>query len=223
MLLFGATAFFGFQWIPLVQSWVTNLLPIDSWFSWGDKVEGFFGKLAMIAVTALSVFLYISTYKFILLTILSPFLAYVSERVEELETGNNYPFSWSQLFKDSLRGMKISLVNFIKEILSIAVLFLVGLIPGVAAASAPLIFLVQSYFVGFSMIDYFLERRRFSSAESMRMVRKLRGLCLPIGAAFNGLLFVPLIGVIIGAPLAAVAAARGMVAMEEKGSSQEER
>lgn len=219
LLVSGLVFFGGFNLIPMLRSLVVDLLPFDQWtWSWGSRIESILGGITMLLASLLSVFLYISVYKYILLVLLSPLLAYISERTEELETGANYPFAWSQLFKDALRGIKLSTLNFAKEISFVAILFLLSLIPGVAIVTTPLIFLIQSYFVGFSMIDYFLERRRLNSAESRKVVKKLRGLSVAVGVVFNALLFVPLIGVLLGPPLAVVAATRALIKLETKSS-----
>ena len=216
LIISGAFFTSGFNFIPLVKDLTMQWLPIDEWFSWGGKVEGFLGTIVLIATSLLSIFLYISIYKFVILVLLSPLLAYISEKTESYENGIEYSSSFKQLLQDAFRGIKLSLVNFIKEISAIAILFLLSFIPGLAIVTAPLIFIIQSYFVGFSMIDYFLERRRFSSKESRQTVRKLMVLSIVIGAAFNGLLFIPVLGVLLGPPLAAVAATRAMVSLEEK-------
>jgi len=156
LLISGLVFFGGYNFIPLIRGFVTDLLPFDQWnWSWAERIESILGGIAMLAASLLSIFLYISIYKYILLVLLSPLLAYISERTEELETGANYPFSWTQLLKDAWRGIKLSTLNFIKEITLVGLLFLLGLIPGLAIITAPLIFLIQAYFVGFSMIDYF--------------------------------------------------------------------
>jgi len=217
LLVFGLVFFGGYNFLPMLRTLVVELLPFDQWTSsWGARLESFLGGFAMLLATALSIFLYISVYKYILLVLLSPLLAYISERTEEIETGANYPFSWPQLLKDAWRGIKLSTFNFIKEITLVIILFLLGLIPGAAVVTTPLIFLIQSYFVGFSMIDYFLERRRLSPGESRRTVKGLRGLSVSTGAVFNALLFVPVIGVLLGPPLAAIAATRSLVKLETK-------
>jgi len=215
LMVSGLVFFGGYSFLPELKGLVIELLPFDQWeWSWGKRIESILGSLALIAASLLSVFLYISIYKYILLVLLSPLLAYISERTEELETGANYPFSWPQLLKDAWRGIKLSTFNFAKEISLVAILFLIGLIPGLAVVTAPLIFLIQAYFVGFSMIDYFLERRKLSAKESRKTLKGLRGLSIATGLVFNALLFVPVIGVLLGPPLAAVAATRTLIKLE---------
>lgn len=215
LLVSGLVFFGGYNLLPELRNLVIELLPFDQWeWSWGKRIESFLGSLALIAASLLSVFLYISVYKYILLVLLSPLLAYISERTEELETGASYPFSWPQLFKDAWRGIKLSTVNFLKEISLVAILFLIGLIPGVAVITTPIIFIIQAYFVGFSMSDYFLERRRLTAYQSRKTLNGLRGLSIATGVIFNALLFVPVIGVLLGPPLAVIAATRSLIKLE---------
>jgi CysZ protein len=56
------------------------------------------------------------------------------------------------------------------------------------------------------MIDYRNEFRRLSAGESNRIIKQHRGLAIGNGLAFNLLLLIPVLGVLLAPPLGAVAA-----------------
>jgi CysZ protein len=105
-----------------------------------------------------------------------------------------------------MRGLGITLKNLIKELAFTLPLYLLALIPLITPFSTLAILLIESYFVGFSMIDYRNEFRRLSAGESNRIIKQHRGLAIGNGLAFNLLLLIPVLGVLLAPPLGAVAA-----------------
>ena len=61
---------------------------------------------------------------YIIVIIMSPFLAYISEKTEKIITGNDYPFNLSQFINDVIRGILLALRNFCLEMLISIVFFL---------------------------------------------------------------------------------------------------
>jgi len=145
---------------------------------------------------------------FIVLMILSPLLAYLSEKTEELIDGTTYPFSWPQFLKDIWRGILVALRSLFYELLLTLTIFIVTLIPVVNLVGPALFFLVTSYFYGYSFLDYNLERRRLTSKHSESYVFKHKGMAIGVGAPYALLLIIP----VIGPSLAGFAAIFGTVA-----------
>jgi CysZ protein len=149
--------------------------------------------------------------KYIVLILISPVLSILSEKVEELVTGNRYPFNLIQLYKDIKRGAKIAIRNMMWEYSLTIVWLLVAYMFDIdSAVTWVVLFFVGAYFYGFSFIDYINERRRLDIPESVKFVRKHRGLAFSNGAIFSlffiipygiGVIFAPII-CIVGATLA---------------------
>lgn len=146
--------------------------------------------------------------KYIVLVLLSPLMAYASERAEEILTGRTFLFSFAQLMKDALRGALIALRNGVLElIISIALWVLTLFLPIISPISFVLLFLVSAYFYGFSMFDYVFERRRMRIGETTRAVNSQLGAVLANGACFSLVMKLPLIGLMLAPVLASVGAA----------------
>ncbi|MCB0783011.1 MAG: hypothetical protein KDC02_02060, partial [Flavobacteriales bacterium] len=90
--------------------WVGGLLELDVASTDGEGLSGFWNSTKEVLnstrefvvtwVLRLAIaFLLFLVNKYIVLILLSPLLAYASERTEELVTGARFPFSWSQLMK----------------------------------------------------------------------------------------------------------------------------
>lgn len=173
------------------------------------------------ALWAAGIFFYLKISKYIVLALISPVLALLSERTEELLTGAGYSFSLKNWIRDSLRGGVLALRNLLLELALGAALLLLQLLlalfaPILAVFILPLLpvasFVVGAYFYGFSMLDYRNERRQMSIRESTVEIRKRKGLATGIGSIFILLQFIPVIGIsaaCITCTVAAVLAAEG--------------
>ncbi|MBK6627738.1 MAG: EI24 domain-containing protein [Flavobacteriales bacterium] len=163
--------------------------------------------LTWLALKLLVLYLLLSLNKYLVLILLSPLLAYASERAEELLTGAEHPFSLAQVLRDALRGAAIALRN---GVLELTIGLAIGLLSLVMPLFVPLatlaLFIVGAYFYGFSAVDYILERRRLRLADSVRTVNAHLGLVLGNGTAFSLLMKVPLLGTTFAPLLAAVGA-----------------
>lgn len=132
--------------------------------------------------------IYMTTFRYIILILLAPVLAYISERVEELITGREYPFNFVLLMQDAWRGIVIAVSNGIKEIGITILLFLFGFIPLVGFITPFAAYIVESYYYGFSMIDYYGERQRWTARTTSRFIWRVKGIAIANGAVFNALL-----------------------------------
>ncbi len=195
-------------------AWVSGTLEIpvtendDGW--WSDVKAYINGArdviVAIILKVAIAYLLFVAN-KYIILILLSPLLAYASERTEEVLTGVRFPFSWGQLIKDALRGSLVAVRNGIIEIsISIALWMLTLFMPLLAPLTLVLLFAVSAYFYGFSMFEYVFERRRMRIGESVRAVNERLGAVLANGALFSLLLKVPLLGLLFAPVMGAVGA-----------------
>ena len=145
-------------------------------------------------------------YKYIMLIVSAPIMSMVSEKIELQKTGRApAPFSMSRNIKSLVRGLRIALRNISKEMLLTVLLLLLGLVPVIGLASAVLIFLVQAYYAGFGSCDYYMERH-FTVRESVKFVRRNRGVAIANGAIFLGLLAIPIVGFFLAPILTAIAA-----------------
>lgn len=152
-------------------------------------------------------FIFHSLNRYLVFIFMSPILAYISEKVNEINTGEKYVFDALQFVKDVLRGIGIALRNLGLEMFFTLLLFVLTLfIPFLLPISAVLIFCIQCYFYGFSFVDYNLEREKLSLNSSVRWMRRNYGLALGIGIGFYLIFAIPYLGWIVAPVLSCVAA-----------------
>ncbi len=206
-----------------LKGWIDGMLTEDGpravrdglWGYW-DKVKNGFLSYAAIAAgvvgSALAIFIGLFLNKYIVLVLLSPVMAYASERTEEILMGNEYPFKWGQFFKDIFRGVLIATRNASIELFLALILWISALLmPFLAPLWVALLFLISSYFYGFSTFDYVHERRKAGIAQRIRNIRADRWLVIGNGAAFNLIMKVPFIGMVVGPVVASVGACLAFV------------
>lgn len=179
--------------------------------SWWSSTKSFFTGawqlLTLVLLKAAIAYILYRVNKYLVLILLSPLLAYASESTEEILTGNSFPFSWSQLLKDALRGSLIAIRNGTMElVISIGLWALMLIFPPFTPLALVLLFVVSAYFYGFSMFDYVFERRRMRIGESVRAVNERLGAVLANGALVGMLMNIPLLGVMLGPPMGAIGA-----------------
>lgn len=132
--------------------------------------------------------------KYLVVILLSPLLAHLSEKTERILTGNTYPFNFQQLFHDVRRGIRIAVRNLMWQYFFFLIIFLVSAIGWKEPEKAPVFYLIYAiafYYYGFSFIDYVNERRKLNMDESIHFVRQNRGLAVAIGMIYSILILMP--------------------------------
>jgi CysZ protein len=125
---------------------------------------------------------------YIVVVLLSPVLAMLSEKIEEKITGKTYDYSFKMLVSDIKRGAIIAFRNLIWFYLFVG-LFL-GVVSFFNLSTKSFIvfaipFIVGFYYYGFSFIDYVNERRRLNIQQSIFFVSKHKGLAISIGSVYS--------------------------------------
>ncbi len=174
-----------------------------------DDAKGWFNStrdlLVLGAVKLALWFLFGLVGKYLVLIVLSPLLAYASERAEEIVTGRTFPFRLGQLVKDIGRGILMAFRNglletFINVLIWSATFFIAPLAP----VSAIVLWLVSSWFYGFSMFDYIFERQRMGIRASARTAWSRPGVVMANGMLFNFLMDPPFLQWLFGPVVSAV-------------------
>ena len=175
-----------------------------SWYSWewgSSAISNISTVLGGVLVGLFGLII----FKYLVLILSSPFMSFLSEKVENDLTGNQQKnaFTLSGAIHDLVRGFRISMRNFTKEMFFTVLILLMGLVPFVGVLSPVLLFITQAYFIGFSNLDYTLERH-FSISESTQFVKRHRFLAIGNGSIFL-LLLMTGVGFLIAPPLATIA------------------
>jgi len=125
---------------------------------------------------------------YIVVVLLSPILAMLSEKIEEIITGKKYAYSLKMLMNDIKRGAIIAFRNLIWYYIFVGVFLGIVSMFNLSAKSFIIFaipFIVGFYYYGFSFIDYVNERRRLNIQQSIYFVSQHKGLAISIGSVYS--------------------------------------
>ena len=202
-LLFIVGMFFFWQSSDTVVSWISSKLKIEAWLQ-QERSQWLSFVLVMTGVMLrLVLFLfYFSLFNYLILIVGSPLFAYLSEKTEATLEGKEYSFDWSQIKKDCARSIRLDLRNCGWQSVYLLALILLSLIPVIGWITPVIALLIESYYFGFSMLDYSFARANLTPAQSIQFTSRHKGLAIG-----NGFLFYLMHVLIILAPAYAIIAA----------------
>jgi CysZ protein len=177
-----------------IEEWIKS-----SWLS-------FLLIFAQVILYLILLLFYFSLFKYLFLIIGSPLFAYLSEKTESIIEGKDYPFSFKQLMKDIVRGIKLALRNMLWQTVYTISILILSLIPVIGWITPLLGLLVECYYLGFSMIDYSCERNKLSTSQSIGFIGRHKGLAIGNGMVFYLMHFIPLLGWLLAPSYAVIAA-----------------
>lgn len=171
----------------------------ESWL----KFLFIFGQIVLQIVLML---LYFSLFKYLFLIIGSPLFAYLSEKTEAIIEGKDFPFSFSQLLKDILRGIRLALRNTLWQTVYTVSILILSFIPLLGWFTPLIAILIECYYLGFSMLDYSCERNKLSTSQSIAFIGKHKGLAIGNGIVFYLMHLVVIVGWVLAPSYAVIAA-----------------
>lgn len=205
--------------IPMIISLVTAIFIGVLAYSFSDNIGAYMITLwpwesgKELVETILTVFsglliivLGLIVFKHIILALSAPFMSPVSEKIEaHIAVTDTHAHRVTSFNAQLWRGIRLNLRNLFMELLLTIPILLLGLVPVIGIFSTVLLFLVQAYYAGFGNMDYTLERH-FNYNESLKFVRRHRGIAIGNGTVFMLFLLLPVIGVVLVLPLSVTAA-----------------
>ena len=201
LILFLILGVFAWDQSSILTDYVNNQFGVENEI--GSSV--IFWTILIVSRLIMTLF-FILIYKYVLLILVAPALALFSEKINQIQTGQELPFNSKVFINNVFRGVGIAIKNLMKEILLIVLVSLLTF-TGILAPFVPvLILVIQSYFYGFSMIDYRCELQGMSIKKSSDFVWENKGIAIGNGVVFNLILLIPFFGVLIAPMLALVAA-----------------
>ena len=149
LAIFLSLGVVAWEYSEIFSEYFINLFGIKN--ETGSTVIFWISLIISRIVLALMFFL---VYRYLLLILISPALALFADKLFKIQTGIDIPFNSKLFVNNVFRGIGIAIKNLVKE-LFLTVLVTLLTFTGLLAPFVPvLIFTIQGYFYGFSMIDY---------------------------------------------------------------------
>ncbi len=231
ILLFSFAIHYSLHYVDLLSDYALDKLglelsSVDKTLSFWENVKRsglMVGEFVFFLILKISlIYVFFRANKYIVLILLSPVMAFLSERAEEIIKGNSYPFVLAQFLKDIWRGILIATRNFVLEMSMTIILLIIGLfVPWLSPFISVLLFFIGAYFYGFSTFDYINERKKRSIKESVMYLRRNKGAVLGNGSMLSIFMLIPVFGTIYGPLNATVGAILTNEEIHAKSSKQE--
>ncbi len=137
--------------------------------------------------------------KYIVLVVMGPLFAAVSEAVEAQIRGHNAPFSLRRWIRDALRGMRSAVWLALFEWTVVALLWIVGLlVPVLSPFTLTLAWLVGAWAYGASVMDYVWERQGKGALSGWRSSLRRLDVAFACGVPFSLWMSIPVLAWTVG-------------------------
>lgn len=207
MLMFCISIYFFGKSASAVIEFISVKTGLQGWVEgMRSRIAGFFLTVAGIILWLILMLFYFSLFKYFWLIIGSPIFAYLSEKTEATIEGKEYPFKFSQLVKDILRGISIALRNSVWQSVYLISFIILSFIPIIGWVIPFFALLIECYYYGFSMLDYSCERHNLTAAESIHFIGNRKGLAIANGLLFYLMHLIPIVGWVFAPSYAVIAA-----------------
>jgi CysZ protein len=207
MILFVAGMILFLDSSNTAVNYLSRVIGVERWLQkQSNALLSFLFVMGQIMIRLLLLFFYFSLFKYLFLIIGSPVFAYLSEKTEAILEGRDFPFSFKQLLKDIIRGIRLALRNALWQTVYVVSLLILSFVPVVGWIVPVISVFIECYYYGFSMLDYSCERHRMSPSASIEFIGKHKGLAIGNGLVFYVMHAVPFLGWVLAPAYAVIAA-----------------
>ena len=155
-------------------------------------------------------FLFDGAFKYIVLIIFELIVFHFIRKTIETLTGWQEEVSIAAVKSAVKRMLKITIRNYVFEVIfTILAGFVLGMF-GLKFLKPVIVFLIQCFFIGFTLIDNFHEIQKLSISDSEKITRQFPGVAIGLGIGFNIIILIPILGPVLAPILSGVTAARSM-------------
>ncbi len=159
-------------------------------------------------------FLFAGSYRYLIFLLLEVLIFHFAVRTVEVLSGKDFKLTVSVFVKAQIRMFKLVVFNFAIELIIAALLGIVLGIIGMGWLKAFFMFFVQCFLMGFLVIDNFNEIQGSGIRTSFKRTKKYLGAAIGLGLPIYLIMFVPVIGTIVGPLLGVVASSLLMFELE---------
>jgi CysZ protein len=150
--------------------------------------------------------MYVSFFKYFFLIIGSPVFSLLSEKTNSIIENKSYHFDLSQLMKDIIRSIGVTLRNLLWQSVYLISLLILSFIPVLGWIVPIVASFLDCYYVGFSMLDYNSARNNIKPSESMDIINHHKGMAIGNGMIFYMAHLIPFIGWVLAPGYAVISA-----------------
>lgn len=199
------------------REYIESISHINTANFWGHEfIQTLIDIILYIFFKILFILIFAYTGGYIIIILLSPIFSILSEKVEKIQTGKQYSFNLATTINDIITGIYISVRNLCYELLITIVLIFFSFIPIIGWFSIIILFLVSSYFYGFSFYYYSIERKGLGKAQNIKFMKNNKNLLISNGFIFASCLMIPFIGILLSSFVAIISVVAASISINEE-------
>ena len=202
-LLVGVAILLGITFLSIVFDWFRSLQPAQESYALISSVGGLFTRIFGEGYELFSA----GFMKYVLLILLEVIVYHFMRRTLTVLVDKSCGVSFNDFLEAQKRMIKVVIRSFVYESIASVIITVVFAIFGFVSFLEPvLIFGVQCYFLGFAIIDNYMEQFGLTIRESIDYSYQYTGVSLALGLVLYILLAIPLLGAVAGPILVSVGA-----------------
>lgn len=201
-LILAALGWYGISALAQhLSTWLTSQWSWSSDEAWLQTLTEWMLWLVLLVVK-------LKLTKYIVLVVMGPLFAAVSEAAESQITGQSVSLSWSRWVKDAVRGVRSAAVLATFEWTLTLALWVAGLaIPVLSPVTLPLAWLVGAWAYGASAMDYVWEREGKGARSGWLASLQRPAVALGVGVPFALWMAIPVLAWTVGPMMGGMGAA----------------
>lgn len=191
----------GLKFLSIFINWVQRLFEADS----AGTAIASMGLMAKDMAVGSYELLFSTSSKYIMLVLLEVLVFHFARRTLEILTGNKAKAEWKDFVDAQVRMIKVAFRSWILELIVVTMLSVFfGIFGFIGFLKPVLVLAVQSYFLGFAVVDNYNEQFGLTIKESVAYSWQYLGVVMALGLFFYTMLLIPILGTIAGPCIAAV-------------------
>lgn len=190
-----------FDWINLVQE--------------GQVLQAGLGESLSVSFQESKDLILFGGFKYVVLILMEVVIFHFTRRTIEMKTGQKLDTSFQAFLHAEWRMIRLTLFSALSEAFWGTVIVVVGGLVLGSFGKSLAILSVQSFFMGFAMMDNYFELKQMSIRDSLRTCLHYAGLAVAIGAVANLMLAIPLVGSVAGPLIGSVTATLALHHLEQ--------
>ena len=155
-------------------------------------------------------------FQFFVLTILSPFNSFLSEKFDADLTGRKFETGFVRIMNDLLRAILVAIIALTLELIFSAIWWILSWLPLIGLLDPIMDFLIPSFFFGFAFYDYSLERHNIGTFRSLGFAFSKMGHMIISGSIFTLIFMIPIVGIILAPVLVTLISTGVYIKLNEK-------
>ncbi|MCB0644022.1 MAG: hypothetical protein KDC44_20390, partial [Phaeodactylibacter sp.] len=191
-IMLAVSFFIGLKFLSIFLHWI-RVFSSSEVQALGANMMGFFQDIYH---EGENLFL-MGGLKYVILILTEVMVFHFVRKTSEILTGKEQNASFNAFIQAQVRMIKVVVRSWILELIwTILISVAVGLI-GFEWLKAPLVFFIQCFFLGFAIVDNYLERYEVQIKESIDASKRVAGAVVAVGLITYLLLLIPIIGAFV--------------------------